>query len=953
MGTRTGIVWAGLITLVALTASAQAATVRPSVWAAAEEAGPEGTVSVILHLTDRAPIDQLDRELKERSATRQERHATVVRELRDAAARSQGPVLEMLAEAQREGEVVGFTPYWISNLIVAQVSPAFLDRVIVRADIDVVELNFPFELIRPVAERRWYGDRRALEPGEIILGGRDIGVTPGLRAINADRCWYELGLTGAGTLICGFDTGVDGEHPALETRWRGYGGAHPDEECWFDCLNDSAGPPYDASSHGTHCMGTMTGVDGAMGDTVGVAWGATWIATNPIGQAGWNEEFDNDIIACYQWATDPDGVPETIDDVPDVCQNSWGVGPSWMDEAYYDRCTQIWWEVIDNCEAAGVVCAYSAGNDGPRAMSIGSPADRAEDDWTNYAVGAIDATNYSFPYPMADFSSRGPTYCDEESGKPEVSAPGVDVVSSIPGGGYGPNSGTSMACPHVAGTVALLREIDPDLEVDRIKQILMDTAVDHGESGEDWDYGWGVIDAYAACLAAMHGYGSVSGDVSDDALRAPVAGARVSVAELSRVAYTDETGAYDLKHLPAGTYDVVTECFGFDPDTSVVIVEDQGEHYLAITLVLQPRGTLLGTVTSNRRDAIEGVVIDILDAPVEKAVTDAGGNYIFIDLPARTYSMGAGLFGWIPQVTEVEVFAGDTTDLSLSFAEGAWDNFELDQGWIIGAPADSAYDGIWERDDPNATLMQEEVVQPEDDHTDNGVNCYLTHNTPPGTPPYLGDVDGGQTTLLSPIFDASTTSNPVLVYHRWFHTTAGYPGTGGFYVDVSDDGGASWVNVETLTEESGGWVRQEIPLLFHGITPTEQMQVRFVAEDNAALAAMIEAAVDDIQMTGYLAGADDVDGPLVLSLAAPHPNPLGEGSIVKFTLPRAQTVDASVYDTAGRLVRRLHSGELDAGVHRFFWDGRTEAGNRASSGVYFVKLATEGRDLSRKVVVTR
>jgi subtilisin family serine protease len=93
--------------------------------------------------------------------------------------------------------------------------------------------------------------------------------------------------------------------------------------------------------------------------------------------------------------------------------------------------------------------------------------------------------------------------------KPEVAAPGVQVYSSVPGGGYEQNGwdGTSMAGPHVAGVVALMRQADPNLDVDSIKQILMRTAVDLGTSGEDNDYGWGIIDAYAAVSAVMFKHG--------------------------------------------------------------------------------------------------------------------------------------------------------------------------------------------------------------------------------------------------------------------------------------------------------------------------------------------------------------------------------------------------------------------------------------------------------------
>ncbi len=77
---------------------------------------------------------------------------------------------------------------------------------------------------------------------------------------------------------------------------------------------------------------------------------------------------------------------------------------------------------------------------GPRRTSLRSPADRATTAFNCFAIGAVDATNYGWPYPIASFSSRGPhaaaTWSPALKIKPEVSAPGVDVYSSVPGGGY-------------------------------------------------------------------------------------------------------------------------------------------------------------------------------------------------------------------------------------------------------------------------------------------------------------------------------------------------------------------------------------------------------------------------------------------------------------------------------------------------------------------------------------
>jgi subtilisin family serine protease len=129
-----------------------------------------------------------------------------------------------------------------------------------------------------------------------------------------------------------------------------------------------------------------------------------------------------------------------------------------------------------------------------------------------FSVGAIDRSGN-----LADFSSRGPVTVDgSDRIKPDIVAPGVNVLSALPGNSYGENSGTSMAGPHVAGVVALLWSAQPRLigDIDRTERILAETARPYEgtpsgcvEAGLPNDgSGYGVVDAYAAVQAAraMH-----------------------------------------------------------------------------------------------------------------------------------------------------------------------------------------------------------------------------------------------------------------------------------------------------------------------------------------------------------------------------------------------------------------------------------------------------------------
>jgi subtilisin family serine protease len=156
------------------------------------------------------------------------------------------------------------------------------------------------------------------------------------------------------------------------------------------------------------------------------------------------------------------------------------------------------------------VSVHSAANNGPACGSLSVPPAIYD---SSFTVGATDGADQ-----LASFSSRGPSPQENELLiKPDISAPGVGIRSSVPGDGYGIKSGTSMAGPHVAGLVALLIETQPTLagEVDQLEEMIRETAVvrassegcggDTPQSVPNNAYGWGRIDAFSAysALAGM------------------------------------------------------------------------------------------------------------------------------------------------------------------------------------------------------------------------------------------------------------------------------------------------------------------------------------------------------------------------------------------------------------------------------------------------------------------
>ncbi len=436
---------------------------------------PFESQKILILLKDRVNVESLDFQLYKMNADVKLRSKTVIEALMDKASRTQGPLLSYLESQRNNGKVRGYEGFWITNLIAADVTLEVINELTKRADIDEIDLDPLLDYDRPTGP-----------PIDATEGTESSEI--GLKVVKANKLW-EIGITGAGRIVMNIDTGVDVNHPALNSRWRGNNGA-PWYHAWFD-KNGSTTQPTDCDVHGTHTMGIMCGRSGS--DTVGVAPGAQWIAARTI----CSSPHTSNSIAAFQWAMNPDSNSGTNSDMPDA------IGNSWYDPDVSNECTSIYKTTLDALETAGIAVVFSCGNSGPGTSTITKPKNINTNVVNCFSVGNING-NVAFPYPISSSSSRGPSVCGGSGSlliKPEVVAPGTSVRSSVPGGGYSLLSGTSMACPHVVGAVALLKQVAPNMTGRQILEILYNTAVQLPVNGsENNDYGKGVIDIWAAYL---------------------------------------------------------------------------------------------------------------------------------------------------------------------------------------------------------------------------------------------------------------------------------------------------------------------------------------------------------------------------------------------------------------------------------------------------------------------
>ncbi len=279
-------------------------------------------------------------------------------------------------------------------------------------------------------------------------------------------------------------------------------------------------------------------------------------------------------------------------------------------------------------------------------------------------------------------------------------------------------------------------------------------------------------------------------------------------------------------------------------------------------------------------------------------------------------------------------------------------DFDNDLGWTVGASGDAATSGLWLRADPVGT-----PIQPENDHSASGTLCYVTGNGQPLDGIGAADVDGGKTSLVSSTFNATAGGliRPVVSYWRWFSNDGGdSPSQDPWKVEISNNGGTSWVTVENTLETQQEW-RRILFFISDYIPPTSNMKIRFVATDDTSLPSLVEAAVDDFALYGFLAavGVDDAIEGQTFALAPAKPNPFRGMTRLNYTLATRGRVNLTVFDIQGRVVRELMSADQDAGPHTTQWDGTNLAGRPVAAGPYFVRLSQGGHKTSEAVVVLR
>lgn len=367
--------------------------------------------------------------------------ATVKDQLMAHNTASAAPVLAMLTQQTPSinTQFTLFKNFWISNQVFIQNASPLLVQML-NTMTSVIQVRN--EIIVNIQQS---GANLMSQEIAAAVSTSAAAVEWGVAKIKAPQVW-NTGSTGQGILVGTIDTGVRSSHEALASN---FGGNYS----WFDAEKKTP-TPYDSHGHGTHALATIAGVTG-----VGVAPGATWMTCKGCRGGSCPE---SDLLACGQFIlcpTDTSGNNPDCTKAPRIVSNSWGFGQG---STWYSAVVNAWVK-------AGIIPIFAIGNSGPGCTTAQSPGD-----YSNVIGVGSSASSDS----LSGFSSKGPSILGAL--KPNIVAPGSSVRSAWNSSdtAYATVTGTSAAAPHVAGALALLLGVNPQLTAESV-QALIFQSTDH------------------------------------------------------------------------------------------------------------------------------------------------------------------------------------------------------------------------------------------------------------------------------------------------------------------------------------------------------------------------------------------------------------------------------------------------------------------------------------------
>jgi len=425
----------------------------------------------------------------------------------------------------------------------------------------------------------------------------------------------------------------------------------------------------------------------------------------------------------------------------------------------------------------------------------------------------------------------------------------------------------------------------------------------------------------------------------------------------------------DDGNLDNGTphYDLICEAgtnHGFEDYCPEIIAGVVVSHIAPDSRDTNGDQVLTATIVSTESDIDDGLARVTYSVNggsfVDIPMTNTGGDEFSatitgVEVPAEVdyYVYGEDLLG-----NSATHPGGAPAELNNFDYANAYDPIELSGDWSVNDEGtDDATTGTWEWGDPEGTTYGSAVVQPEDDHTLAGVNCWVT-GLLAGSGAGTYDIDGGSTSLYSPMYNLSGATEARVKYFRYYTNDRGNnPGSDTWTVQVRNDGGA-WSNIESNDDNQNMWQNVRYDLSAQYGAGIGNVELKFIAGDTGSNS-LVEALVDDVRILANLGAVDvEIDAslpgvPAKLYLADAMPNPFNPRTTNKYGLTDRSSVRLQIFDVSGRLVTSLVNTRQAPGHYAVAWDGTDSSGRAVSSGVYYSRLTTETMQIVRKLSILK
>lgn len=990
--------------------------------------GSNDFVNAYIVLKDRITYNDLMQMLEReglQKLNKFEKRPFIKRTLKEFAKKEQREILNFLERNKELGSVSKLVSLWTNNVV------AFSAKKEV-----ILELE-NFENIGRISFDRTYRLEELIDfkpepiPKKIFTLNPTFNDTnPGLIMIRAHEVWEDLGYKGEGVVVANLDSGTDYEHPDLGPNiWNNLGEDADGDGVTMEFINgvwsfdpgdlnnidddgngytddligwnmgNNNNDPQGTSSHGTSTAGQVCG-NGTNGTITGVAPQANLMILEVTGgqTSFWEAQqyaMDKDVdvitssfsykfngsspdYAMFRQNTDMElalGIIHTNSTSNNG--NNTGSEPIPYNISAPGNSPPPWLHP-DQTLIGGLSSVIGSGNINVNTGIIESSSPHGPAAWEN-----IQANHPGYPYTIPSNYQDYPY--ETQAGaigllKPDVSSPGANTQSTIPGGGYGSFGGTSSATPHIAGVCALMLSASPGLTPADVAKFIQLTSVDLGVPGKDPRYGAGMVDAYEAVSAVaqpiLRGYlTDLNGNIIPNA----------SIKSPSSLSHTDSTGFYQVR-VPADTIQTITFYkYGFDFLNKDVFLTTLDTLDFDTTLVTSQIGSFIGNVVDeinqNPVEASLQVNLFVFDEEISiETTTDANGNFAFPSLPTSQ----AGYLEYVsttvkPPFNYSEKTFEDTvtvttgantqvtyevprTDLILIDDDGG-DNLEtiyetsLDNlgiryfTWDVEKSGEISADtlnslfnrnviwftGYQQNNDvltaDNLTVLESFLIQ--------GGNILLSGTSVANSVSGLNFGNSFVGALINPIgttnsFAKGTThpigdgklynvSVPTQSNKDAFTLTGGdavinYGVTGNFAPAVIANTGSNWSVVLSGFEVSG----------FYDLNGNPNLSTLDTFLGN--LYGWWETVTDirDLEFTS----------PITYSLAQNYPNPFNPSTKITFTLPQEESLKISVYNVKGQLVRTLLDSKGNLGFNSVVWNGTDNLGKSVSSGIYFYKFET-------------